>query len=214
MADREVLVREIHHRSKNNLQIVSSLLRLAFDGTPNAEINRIVQESQDRIDAMARVHEQLYASQNLSEVDFGEYLRGLTLHLSGVHAESEQQRSIDFAADSILLPVDRAIPLGLWANEAITNSYRHAQGADRLTVHLESHDSQIELLIADNGPGVPPDHELLTGPQKKAGGRLHLGTYLLHDLPRQLGGTLSVKSDSGLYLSVSLPTRKEYPQGQ
>ena len=214
MADREVLVREIHHRSKNNLQIVSSLLRLAFDGSGNADINRIVQESQDRIDAMAMVHEQLYASQNLSEVDFAEYLRGLTLHLAGVHSQSEQHRSIDFDAESVFLPVDRAIPLGLWANEAITNSYRHAQQADRLLVRLQLLASRIELVIGDNGPGVPSNHELITGPQSTVNARLHLGTHLLHDLPRQLGGVLSVRNDSGLLLSLSLPLTKECPQEQ
>jgi two-component sensor histidine kinase len=201
MADREVLIREIHHRGKNNLQIVSSLLRLAFEGIAAPDVARIVQESQDRIGAMAMVHEQLYGSDALSQVDFAEYLRGLTSHLSGIHGPPGYEVEVDFRAEPIRLPIDRAVPLGLWANEAITNSFRHAFGPARrgtLTVRLDLLDRETRLTVGDNGPGVPGDHEIVQGPTGGAEGRLHLGAYLIHDLPKQIGGRLEVKCDSGL----------------
>lgn len=208
MADREVLIREIHHRGKNNLQIISSLLRLAFEGITAPEVARVVQESQDRIDAMALVHEQLYGSETLSEVDFADYLRGLTSHLSGVYDYQGNEVEVEYHADPLRLPIDRAVPLGLWANEAITNSFRHAFGSDRhgtLTVRLESLRGEARLTVADNGPGVPGDHEIVNGPAGGAEGRLHLGAYLIHDLPKQVGGRLAVGNDSGLHLAVSFP---------
>jgi two-component sensor histidine kinase len=208
MADREVLMREIHHRSKNNLQIVSSLLRLAFEGIEEPAVVRIVQESNNRIDAMAMVHEQLYGSESLSEVDFADYLRGLLTHLSGVYSRPHLAVTLDFRADPVRLPIDRAVPLGLWANEAITNSYRHAFGSvdsGVLTVRLEKTGEEARLTVADDGPGLPPEHPLFSGPNGSADGLLHLGTYLLHDLPKQVGGRLELRGDSGMLLSVSLP---------
>ncbi len=208
MADREVLIREIHHRGKNNLQIISSLLRLAFEGITVPDVARIVQESQDRIDAMAMVHEQLYGSEALSEVDFADYLRGLTSHLSGVYGRSEYEVEIEFQAEPLRLPIDRAVPLGLWANEAITNSFRHAFGPGRrgtLTVRLERLGREARLTVGDNGPGVNREHEIVQGPTGGAEGRLHLGAYLIHDLPKQIGGRLEVRSDSGLQLTVDFP---------
>lgn len=208
MADREVLIREIHHRGKNNLQIVSSLLRLAFEGAGAPDTPRIVQETQDRIDAMAMVHEQLYGSDTLSQVDFADYLRGLTSHLSGVYGHPACEVEIEFRADPLRLPIDRAVPLGLWANEAITNSFRHAFDRDRrgrLTVRLERLDSDARITVADDGPGVPEDHEIVRGPAGGAEGRLHLGALLIHDLPKQVDGYLEVRCNAGLHLAVRFP---------
>lgn len=204
LREKETLLKEIHHRVKNNLQITSSLLRLQLGAVLDPAARQMLQESQDRIRSMALVHEMLYRSPDLSRVDFSGYVRMLLEQLFRAHNIDAER--ITFAVDipATVFAVDLAMPLGLIVNELVANSLKHAFPERRrgaVTVGLQASGSRYELRVRDDGVGMPPD----VSPRGKGA----LGLQLVGTLTEQLGGRMDWRSsqepDSGTETVITFP---------
>jgi PAS domain S-box-containing protein len=205
LAEKDVLLREVHHRVKNNLNIITSLLNLQSSviHTPEQAIEAFG-NSRDRIIAMALVHEELYKTRDYARVDMKDYLEKLTLQIRRAYGSGEDIL-LDTRADGIVLNVTAAVPCGLILNELITNAFKHAfpkGGPGEIRVHLqEAGDGFIELSIADTGKGLPEENT--------ANPRKSLGLTLVHLLTEQLDGTLSVSTEKGTAYSLRFPRGTE-----
>ncbi len=199
LAEKEVLLREIHHRVKNNLNTVSNLLYLQSQTIEDNQITAAFQESRNRIQTMARVHELLHRSKSLARIDMDAYLKELSADL----AEAFPHRSalLDTGAPDVKLEIDQAIPCGLIVTELVSNSLKYAFATDRLqnriSIELSAQGDDCRLVVADNGAGLP---EGLNIDQARS-----LGLRLVEMLTRQLHGTFEVKSapGQGTFFSVS-----------
>ena len=196
---KEVLLKEVHHRVKNNLQVISSLLQLQAGFIENTEVRKVFEESQGRIRSMALVHEKLYQTKDLAHINFGEYLLDLTSGLAGSHGSSARVK-IDVKASSVQLDVDRAIPCGLVVNELISNCFKHGFPGGRaghITVELSGGgDAPIELMVRDDGVGWPAEFD----PSKSTS----LGMRLVHILAKQLRAKLHLQNQEGARCTLTL----------
>ncbi len=196
LEEKEVLLREIHHRVKNNLQVISSLLNAQARDVEAPDVRARFKDTQDRIRSMASIHEQLYQSDDLARIDFDAYLETLLGDLFRSHRTQHIERVLK--ADAHPLSVDQAIPAGLIVNELVTNALEHAfPGEQSGTVAVAFHvnNGEARLKVADDGHGVDTlDSE----------GRL--GLRLVRGLTRQLRGTLTTDLDGGVAVSITFPT--------
>ncbi len=195
--EKEVLMREIHHRTKNNMQVISSLLRLQERKVHDGKAAKALQESRDRIRAMSLIHETLYRSDDLSHIEVKDYLARLGKGM--VRALGTAKARIAFEAEDIYLHIDDAVPLGLVINELVSNAMEHAfaknsMGVIDVYIH-QIGDDKIELTIQDNGVGLPEGAE-------NAEDRT-LGLELVHTLVQdQLGGTLHIARENGTKFTI------------
>jgi len=200
LAEKGVLLQEIHHRVKNNLQVVSSLLQLQAGYLEDGAARRVFEESQGRIKSMALVHEKLYQSKDLAHLDFGGYLRDLVAGLADSHGACAAPVVIEVRAAALHLDVDRAIPCGLIVNEWVSNAFKHGfpnGRAGRIEVTLSGGGgSAIQLTVRDDGVGWPADFDPARSPS--------LGLQLVHILAKQLRGGLQLQSDKGISCSLTL----------
>ena len=207
LREKEVLLKEIHHRVKNNLQVVSSLLQLQAGYVENDEARTVFEESQGRIRSMALVHEKLYQTKDLAHIDFGDYIRDL---VSGLIGSFGARVVIDVQAASVQLDVDRAIPCGLIINELVSNSFKHAfpdGRAGRIEVRLSGGGNlPIQIGVRDDGVGWPAEFN----PEQSAS----LGLRLVRILAKQLRGTLHLQSHNGIDCNLTLQPEHHLPQGQ
>ncbi|MFZ4440416.1 MAG: CHASE domain-containing protein, partial [Syntrophales bacterium] len=160
LREKETLLKEIHHRVKNNLQIISSLLNLQAKSIGDEKLEGIFRECQDRIAAMASVHQLLYKSQNFAEINFGNYLRDTASQLFRSYKTGKSTISLVVQAENIMLPIDTAIPCGLIINELVTNALKYAfPGVSKGEIKIEMSQTKqgIRLLFEDNGIGFPKD---------------------------------------------------------
>jgi two-component sensor histidine kinase len=202
LAEKEILLKEIHHRVKNNLQIISSLLFLQMEYVSLPQDRELFTESQKRIQAMALVHEELYGAEDFSSVDMREYVPRLT---ERVLAGADIPVRLECLVDDILLPVTRSIPCGLILNELVMNAVKHAfrpriVGRDEgfLRVSLRREPGLLVLEVQDNGPGLPQDFDITATPT--------LGMTLVSSLSDQLGGRVSARNDSeGATFRLEMP---------
>jgi PAS domain S-box-containing protein len=197
--EKEVLLREIHHRVKNNLQIISSLLNLQARHVHNPQTVEAFQESQQRVRSMALVHEKLYQSQDLASIDLAEYIRSLAQYLSRAYGLDQHRVSIEVIAKDVFLDINTAIPCGLIVNELISNSLKYAfpdgrSGQVAVTVNSGG-DRQLTLTVTDDGVGFPEDLDL--------GNTQSLGLQLVDTLVTQLDGTIALDRDSGTTFRVT-----------
>jgi len=186
LKEKEVLLKEVHHRVKNNLQIISTLLDLKASGLSDPAAVGAFRDSQHRVRAMALIHEKLYRSENLSQVDFRTYLSDLLEHLSGSFGVPGEALVLEGEAEGLSLSLDSAVPVGLLLNELVCNSLKHAfpHGATgNVRVRFRRLASgERELTVVDDGVGMGEDLDL-----EKAG---TLGLQLVWTLVRQLGGSI------------------------
>ncbi len=205
LAEKEVLLKEIHHRVKNNFQLISSLLNLQAKSFKDEKAQKALDEGRSRINSMALVHEKLYLTHELSGVPMQEYLQDLVMSI----AESFQSDNISvdtsISAGDVTFDVDTAIPVGLIINELVTNSYKYAyeeNKKNRLEVRLvtKEHDF-FELVVRDNGIGLPDSLNL-----KKL---KSLGLELVNLLVEQLSGELKYDGDRGSTFTMQL---RRYPR--
>jgi two-component sensor histidine kinase len=198
LKEKEVLLREIHHRVKNNLQVVCSLLRVQRRCLHNEQQAAMFQESENRIVTMATVYEKLYQSPNLSELNAGEYLSSLVRNIQGSYAAIGTGIEVKTELEDVILNPDAAIPLGLIATELVSNCLKHAfpsSANGRIEVSLRSvMDRQVELKVRDNGIGLPESTD--------ATGSTSLGLRLVGIFVQQLGGELHIIRDAGTAISV------------
>ena len=199
LEEKTVMLKEIHHRVKNNMQIISSLFSLQFGSSRDPVIQEMLRESQIRIRSMALVHESLYRSNNLAAIDFREYVEGLAGQIA--HAHRKRNVRLTFTGDPIKLSIEQAIPAGLIMNELLSNAYKHAFPNDEpgtITVHSRNDGgTHVELVVADSGPGLPVDFDPATVSS--------LGFHLITSLAVQLGGTLVLNLQPGATIRIRFP---------
>lgn len=194
LREKEVLLKEIHHRVKNNLQVISSLLSLQSEYLKDEAMIKIFKESQNRVKSMALIHEKLYQSANLAEIDFSDYLRELTTQLFRSYGIGAHGVSLNVHASQVLLAVDRAIPCGIIVNELVTNALKYAfpdGRGGRIDIDLlPVTDDLIRLAVRDNGVGFPADVDFETADS--------LGLTLVRMLADQVQGEVVLQaSDKG-----------------
>jgi PAS domain S-box-containing protein len=188
LRDKEVLLREIFHRVKNNLQVISSLLRLQSRYVPQKEYRQLFIDSQNRLQSMAFIHEKLYQSKDLANIDFRGYINGLATHLFHSLGSSPSVIAFRSEIEAISMGIDTAIPCGLIANELISNSLIHAFPDDRkgeigISLSTADHD-EFELVIWDDGVGLPDGIDLRSARS--------LGLHLVYTLVEQLRGEITL----------------------
>lgn len=198
LAEKELLLKEIHHRVKNNMQIVSSLLKMQTRYVEDEKLLEIFRESQNRINAMATIHSILYASDNFATINFGKYIRDMAKQLFRSY-NTNPGISLELKADDCLLSIDTVIPCGLMINELISNALKHAFPEGRrgeILIEMNQSASGIEMRFVDNGVGFP---ENLDFRNTKT-----LGMRLVSMLVKQLGGSIELIRNGGARFEIFL----------
>jgi len=159
LKEKEMLLREIHHRVKNNMQVISSLLWLQSGYIKDKKYLEMFRDSQNRITTMSLVHEKLYMSKDLAKIEFKEYIRDLANGLFESHGVKAETIELKINVENVLLGIDHAIPCGLIINELITNSLKYAfsdrrKGEINVSLHIND-ENIVELIVSDNGMGIP-----------------------------------------------------------
>ena len=203
LKEKEILLQEIHHRVKNNIQVISSLLKLQSYHIKDEKYKQMLKESQDRIMSMGLIHEKLYQSENLANVDFNEYVTDLvhTLFRSyGVHPEDI---ALKMDVDDVALGIGVAIPCGLIINELVSNSLKHAFSDKKgeINISLSSINETIELVVGDNGTGIPENIDFRN--TESLG--LHLVTLLAEG---QLDGEIMLERSNGTTFHITFKKKK------
>ncbi len=195
-----MLLQEINHRLKNNLQIISSLLNLQSRDIDDEQVLRAYQTGQDRIGAMAMVHEKLYQSKDLARIDFGEYIESLAANLVNSYGLCSRDVVLSIDVDNILLGVDTAIPCSVIVNELVANSLKHAFPGDRsgeIDVSFREADGQYTMVFKDNGVGMS-EYLDINRPSS-------LGLTIVNALTGQLGGKITMGKNGGREVSITFP---------
>ncbi|HAN45103.1 MAG TPA: hypothetical protein DCQ32_00935, partial [Cyanobacteria bacterium UBA8156] len=199
LQQKETLLKEVHHRVKNNLQIVTSLMRLQGDSNGDPALKTAFLEGQNRIQTMALIHERLYRSDDLSQIDAQTYFTELTQHLGRTYNASDRRIALQLQVAVIHLGIDQAIPCGLIVNELVSNAFKYAFGEEGgdLTVSLAPTADGLCLRVADTGCGLPANFDWRRSSS--------LGLRLVDRLVRQLSGRLRMQSGSGADFTVCFP---------
>lgn len=209
--EKEVLLQEIHHRVKNNLQVVSSLLNLQSNYVQDQAALEMFRESQNRILSMALIHERLYRSQDLARINLGEYIQTLASELVRSYGDRVGPVNIRVNAAGVILSVDQAVPCGLIVNELVSNALKHAFRApadagghrrngreNEIRIDLLSDaERQVTMIVADNGVGFPKDIDIESLDS--------LGLRLINTLIGQLEGTLELTDSDGSEFKLTFP---------
>jgi two-component sensor histidine kinase len=200
LAEKEVLIQEVHHRVKNNLAVIASLLRLQASNLVDESLAAVLRESQNRVESMALIHEQLYTNGDLRQVDLARHtalLAGSLFHSYGVDPARISWR---IEMESLLIGVDQAIPAGLILNELVSNALKHAfpNGCTgSVVIKGDREQGRIHLAVEDDGIGVPPGVDLVR-PNS-------LGMQIIKILTRQLKGSFKVSCGSPATFEISFP---------
>jgi PAS domain S-box-containing protein len=195
MREKEGLLKEIHHRVKNNLQVITSLLRLETSRSHEPSIRTVLQDMQGRIRSISLLHEMLYRTREFGRVDLGEYLRQLTTQLFRAQSSSSGSVRLTLNLTPVRFAIERAIPCGLIVNELVSNSLKHAfasGGSGEVTLSLQQAPGEMVVIqVSDTGPGLPFDFEARRAQS--------LGLHLVSDLVRQLGGRFEIAAPKALF---------------
>lgn len=208
LKEKEVMLKEIHHRVKNNLQIISSILNLQSSFVSDENTLEILQESRNRIRSMAIIHENLYRTEDFSSINFADYLGNLVTNLIASYRIQEVIH-LDSNVDEIDLVLDQAIPCGLLVNELITNALKYAWTKNEegtIRMELRQTGSRVTLIIADNGSGLPNDFEDMSSDT--------LGLQLVVTLVEQLDGELIVSVNNGTEYLINFDNLKTLTNGE
>ena len=199
LKEKEVLLQEIHHRVKNNMQVISSLLRLQAANIEGYDMEEMFQECQNRIRSMALIHDKLYKSKNFSQINFAEYIQSLTLHLFQTYNIKPNTIELKTELSYVLLDLNRAIPCGLIINEIVSNSLKHAfpnneKGKIWISLHVLKKE-KLSIQVMDDGIGLPKDLDF-RNPST-------LGLQLVNDLVRQISGSIKIDGRKGTRVNIS-----------
>jgi two-component sensor histidine kinase len=202
--EKEVLLKEIHHRVKNNLQIISSLLNIQAQNITDENVLDSIKEAQSRVQAMSLIHQNLYQSQELDAIDMQDYIKQLTSYLNEMFNSALEKIKIEVKAPQIYFDIDTAIPLGLIINELVSNAFKYAFEKiidKKIMISIESKDGiEYQLTVSDNGIGIAKDFILEDSKS--------LGLNLVSILSRQLRGSVTHHSNNGTTFNISFKYRK------
>ncbi|MDO9627393.1 MAG: PAS domain S-box protein [Methanobacteriaceae archaeon] len=195
IGEKEMLLREIHHRVKNNMQIISSLLSLESSQVFDKRDIALFTIVQDRVKSISLIHDNLYQSEDLSSIKFEDYIKNLSSQLFSTYARNSNIKLVTDIVD-VKFNMETAIPLGLILNELVSNSLKHAfpDSEGEIFISLHHNGEEIEVIIKDNGVGLPEDMEL-KNPRK-------LGLQLVNTLVEQLEGTIEVDRSHGTEFKI------------
>lgn len=200
LREKELLLAELNHRVKNNMNIVTSLLNLKKDTTDNKEVIEALDDCRFRVYSMALIHNQMYNNQGFEALDFKEYLSSL---LKNIEHMMGNVAKVKMETESVMIPIQKAVPCGLIVNELLTNAYKHAQKADKqLTIQVKvmQKDNRLWITIQDNGPGI---NEAEDFNKSKS-----LGFELVRSLCEQIDGNFSFENNNGFLARIDLPLTK------
>ena len=198
LKEKDILLKEVHHRVKNNLQVISSIFNLQSAYSKEPGIREVLKESQTRIKSMAYIHESLYKSTNFGKINFEEYLRKLTKNLIQSYTLKENKVTLLTETEKVILHLDQAVPCGLIVNEIISNSLKHAFPPNTngiVIVHLSKKGNKIHLKLVDNGIGIP--EKIVQGDDDT------LGIQLIKTLTEQLRGDIKFITDGGTSVELT-----------
>jgi len=202
LEEKEILIREIHHRVKNNLQIITGLLDMTRTRAKDPETGGILTDMMLKIKTMAQIHTRLYESHNSGQIDMGRQVQDMMTDLSNIYGRTGPAITCEVDAEKFTLPVDQAIPCALAVNEVLSNSFKHAfegrrEGMIRVSAHQE--DGAVHISIGDNGTGIPAGVD----PETTSS----LGMKLIRSLVQQLYGTVAIRSTgAGTQISIDFPS--------
>jgi hypothetical protein len=203
LRDKDLLVKEIHHRTKNNLVVIRSLLKLQSIHIKDEKSREYFIESQNRVKAMSMIHERLYKTGNLNNINVSDYIRSLVKMLYNTYKLSASRIGLNIKVPDIELDVDIIIPCGLIVNELISNAFKYAfpdEITGEITIELvENNDKECTLTIRDNGIGIPEDFDIYNTES--------LGMQIVTSLVDQINGSLELIRDSGTEFRITFQTK-------
>lgn len=198
LQEKEVLLKEVHHRVKNNLQVISSILNLQSSYVKDPGTLGILKESQNRIKSMAFIHESLYQTKDFTSINFSEYVVNLANNLLHSYSNIEQEIKLILDIQNVFLNLDLAIPCGLIINEIVSNALKYAfvekQSNPEISISMESNGEDLKLVIGDNGRGLPPEIDYRNTES--------LGLQLVVTLTEQLNGTIDLNTQKGTTYTI------------
>jgi PAS domain S-box-containing protein len=200
LKEKEVMLREIHHRVKNNLQIISSMLKLQSGYTDDPVASEYLKISQNRVKTMALIHQQLYRSDDLGGINFEEYMKILIKNLFDAYGIKTADISTEIRSKNILLGIDKAIPCGLIINELVSNSLKHAfthSSKGIIKIEMQEHNNEYLMTISDNGSGIPENIDYRNTQT--------LGMQLVMTLIDQLDGKINLENKAGSKFILTFP---------
>jgi len=201
LAEKETLLREIHHRVKNNLQLISGLLDMTRMRSSDDATNSVLTDIMLKIQTMAQIHTRLYESKQFGKISITDQCRDQVTALSNIYSHKGHEISCEINPEEVFLPVDQALPCALVVNEILSNAYKHAfkgRKQGKIEISVEQKNGQIRITVRDNGIGLPTDFDISRSNS--------LGLKLIRTLVQhQLKGTLTFKSRNGTEISVEFP---------
>jgi two-component sensor histidine kinase len=201
--EKELLLKEVHHRVKNNLQVISSLVSLQADGSKDETVREVLRDVTYRVRSMALVHEKLYQSADFARIDFAEYTRSLLGYLWRAHGAAAANVRLTLELEPLTLPIDTAVPCGLILNELAGNALKHAfrgRTEGEVTVTLQSGaEGSVFLYVRDNGVGLPDGFNWREASS--------LGLRLVQLLSKQLDASVEVSGGGGSRFEIALPDK-------
>jgi len=203
LREKEILLREVNHRVKNNLQLISAMIRLESDESSNAEVQKFVRDTISRIRSIAITHDMMYVTDDVSEIDVAEYIREISGNLVDMYSTPGCPVSINVNTGDLRLDLNRMVPLGLATNEMITNSLKYAfteaaSGTISIEMSIDRSSGHYVYRFIDDGIGLPASFDVEDAKS--------LGMIFINNLAKQLEGTLSVKNGRGLEYELRFPT--------
>jgi two-component sensor histidine kinase len=210
LEEKEALLKEVHHRVKNNLQLISSLLSLQAARIAEPAVAELFAESRNRVRSMALVHENLYRAGNFARISMATHIQNLCAHLTRAYGMNSRCVELIIRIGDVQLDLDRAVPCGLIVNELVSNALKHAfpdGRAGRLRIELQPFgDKQLVLVVGDDGVGLPPDLDCHRADS--------LGLQLVDDLTQQLHGNIMVNREGGTTFTITFDTDRRVEQGR
>ncbi len=205
LREKEVLIREVHHRVKNNLQAISNLLYLQSNTIKDQRVQEAIRETQNRVKSIALIHEKLYQADNLAEININEYIHNLARHLLTSYLDNPDRVELKIKVDRTDLDIDTAVPLGVIINELVSNALKHAfpagrnkpdGAADAISIELQTGlEGQLILIVSDNGIGLPEDIDISHSPS--------LGLQLVQMLSNHMSGLLEFERQAGTTFKIT-----------
>ncbi|MBD3646081.1 MAG: PAS domain S-box protein, partial [Pseudomonadales bacterium] len=209
LREKELLLKEVHHRVKNNMQVISSLLNIQSETIGNESFATLLGESQQRIKSMSLIHENLYQSDNLLEIDFEDYIKMLTNSLCRFYAVPGVSINLDVQVVDVSLDLETAVPCGLIINELVSNSLKHAYrgfegGSGTISIWFRREGCRYVLEVKDDGGGLPEDFSLSNTSS--------MGMEIVSILTQQIDGRLCFANDGGAAFEISFPGKQKNVQ--